>query len=72
VVVDQNETSMVNPKVIVFFSTKSVMRFSVELIDLSSPSSNDAIVGRESNDKWKFPNLDELWAGADALRRMGH
>jgi HD-GYP domain-containing protein (c-di-GMP phosphodiesterase class II) len=72
VVVEQNETSMVNPKVKVFFSTKSEMRISVELIDLSSPSCNDAIVGRESNDKWKFPNLDELWAGADALKRMGH
>jgi HD-GYP domain-containing protein (c-di-GMP phosphodiesterase class II) len=72
VVVEQNESSMVNPKVKVFFSTKSEMRISVELIDLSSPSSNDAIVGRESNDKWKFPNLDELWAGADALRKMGH
>ncbi len=72
VVVEQNESSMVNPKVKVFFSTKSEMRIPVELLDLSSPSCNDAITGRESNEKWKFQNLDELWAGADALRKMGH
>jgi hypothetical protein len=72
VVVEQNESSIVNPKVKVFFSTKSEMRIAVELVDLSSTSCNDAIVGRESNDTWKFSNLDELWAGADALKRMGH
>lgn len=71
-VVEQNESSIVNPKVKVFFSTKSEMRIAVELVDLSSTSCNDAIVGRESNDTWKFPNLDELWAGPDALKRMGH
>jgi HD-GYP domain-containing protein (c-di-GMP phosphodiesterase class II) len=72
VVVEQNETSMVNPKVKVFFSTKSEMRIPVELLDLSALSCNDMIASRESNDKWKFPNLDELWAGADTLKRMGH
>ncbi len=72
VVVEQNETSMVKPKVKLFFSTKSEMRISIQLLDLNSPSCNDVIAGRESNEKWKFPNLDELWAGADALKRMGH
>jgi HD-GYP domain-containing protein (c-di-GMP phosphodiesterase class II) len=72
VVVEQNESSMVNPKVKIFFSTNSEMRISVKLLDLSSPSCNDAILGRESNEQWKFQNLDELWAGADALKKMGH
>jgi HD-GYP domain-containing protein (c-di-GMP phosphodiesterase class II) len=72
VVVEQNEASMVNPKVKVFFSTKSEMRIPVELLDLSSPGCHDGIMGRESNEKWNFQHLDELWAGADALRKMGH
>lgn len=72
VVVEQSESSMVSPRVKVFFSTKSEMRIPVELIDLSSTSCNDAIAGRESNEKWNFQHLDELWAGAEALRKMGH
>ncbi|TXC65303.1 HD-GYP domain-containing protein [Piscinibacter aquaticus] len=71
VVVEQNETSLVSPKVKLFFSTRSNMPIAVELVDLSSPGCNDAIVARESNAQWKFPHLDELWAGPEVLRKLG-
>jgi hypothetical protein len=42
-----------------------------EIVDLSSSLCQDAIAARESNAQWKFPHLDELWAGADNLRKIG-
>lgn len=71
VVVEQNERSLVAPKVKVFFSTRSNLPIAPQLVDLSSSLCQDAIVGRESNRQWNFPHLDELWAGADTLRRIG-
>lgn len=71
VVVEQNEASLVAPKVKLFFSTRSNMPVPIELVDLSSPSCADGIVARESNAQWKFPHLDELWAGPEALKKLG-
>lgn len=71
VVVEQSEGSLVAPKVKLFFSTKSNMPITTELLDLSSAGCNDAIVARESNAQWKFPHLDELWAGPEVLRKLG-
>ncbi len=71
VVVAQNEHSLVAPVVKVFFSTRSQMHISPELLDLSQPHCSDRIAERESNAEWKFTHLDELWAGKDNLRRMG-
>lgn len=71
VVVSQNEKSLVTPVVKVFFSTRSQLHITPELLDLSSPSCNDRIVARESNAEWKFSHLDELWAGPDTLKRLG-
>jgi hypothetical protein len=47
------------------------MPIAPELVDLSSSLCQDAIAGRESNAQWKFPHLNELWAGVDTLRRIG-
>ena len=44
VVVEQSEGSLVAPKVKLFFSTKSNMPISIELVDLSSAGCSDAIV----------------------------
>lgn len=71
VVVEQGEGSLVAPKVKLFFSTKSNMPITVELLDLSAAGCNDAIAARESNAQWKFPHLDELWAGPEVLRKLG-
>jgi len=71
VVVEQNERSLVAPRVKLFFSTRSNMPIPVEVIDLGASGCSDAISARESNAQWKFPHLDELWAGAETLRRIG-
>ncbi len=71
VVVEQNEKSLVAPRVKVFFSTRSNLPITPEIVDLGSSLCQDAIAARESNAQWKFPHLDELWAGADNLRRIG-
>ncbi len=63
VVVEQSAKSLTTPLVKVFYSTKSDLRITPEVLDLSSPDCNDKIAGREDPDKWKFPDLDELWSG---------
>jgi putative nucleotidyltransferase with HDIG domain len=71
VVCEQNRESLVAPKVKVFFSTRSQLHMTPEVLDLSSNSCSDRIAARESNAQWKFTHLEELWAGADALKRQG-
>jgi putative nucleotidyltransferase with HDIG domain len=71
VVIEQNPKALVAPRVKVFFSTRSQMPIPPEVLDLSQSSCSDRIAGRESNNVWKFPHLDELWAGADTLRKIG-
>jgi hypothetical protein len=72
VVVEQNPASLTAPTVKVFFSTRSQLPITPALIDLARPGCSERIVGRESNRDWKFTHLDELWAGPEALRQMGH
>jgi HD-GYP domain-containing protein (c-di-GMP phosphodiesterase class II) len=67
VVVEQSAGQLLKPWVKVFYSTKSQMPVTIELLDTGDAACNDAIAARESNDTWKFPHLDELWAGRDAL-----
>jgi putative nucleotidyltransferase with HDIG domain len=71
VVVEQSEKSLVAPRVKVFFSTRSNMPIAPEVVDLASSLCQDAIAGRESNAQWRFPHLNELWAGIDTLRKIG-
>ena len=63
VVTEQAPTALTTPRVKVFFSTKSDLRIPPEDIDLSSPQCNDKIVAREDPDRWRFPDLNELWSG---------
>ena len=63
VVVEQTGKSLTTPSVKVFFSTKSNMRLVPEIIDLSKPGIAEKIVSREDPDKWRFPDLNELWSG---------
>jgi HD-GYP domain-containing protein (c-di-GMP phosphodiesterase class II) len=67
VVVEQNPQNLINPVVKVFFSTKSELHLTPQLLDLSR--STDKILGRESPEPWGFKHLDELWAGDAAPMR---
>ena len=61
VVVDQSPTSLVAPRVKVFFSTKSGMPIPVQMLDLSAPGTTDRIAGREPPEDWGFNHLEDLW-----------
>lgn len=65
IVVDQISTSLLTPKVKVFYSVKSKARIPVESIDLSSATVRDNIVAREDPAKWNFSNLNALWGGVE-------
>lgn len=63
VVVEQNEHSLLNPTVKVFFSAKTKMPIIQETLNLAALKGKDKIIGRESPDDWGFKNLDMLWSG---------
>lgn len=63
VVVEQSEKSLLAPIVKVFFSTKANTRILPEMVNLSLPGSKEKIEGREDPEKWRFPDLNELWSG---------
>jgi putative nucleotidyltransferase with HDIG domain len=62
VVVEQSNKSLTMPIVKVFFSGKSNMRISPEIVDLSQPQTREKIVSREDPEVWKFADLHELWS----------
>lgn len=63
VVTEQSETSLLTPKVKVFFSAKLKTPILQETLDLSKLIGKEKIIGRESPDDWGFRNLDDLWSG---------
>lgn len=63
VVVEQNEGSLLNPRVKVFYSAKTKMPIIQETLDLAKLNGKEKIIGRESPDDWGFKNLDVLWSG---------
>ncbi|TXT40767.1 MAG: metal dependent phosphohydrolase [Comamonadaceae bacterium] len=63
VVTEQSAGSLTTPIVKVFFSTKSNMRITPYMLNLSLPGSAEKIFQREDPDKWKFPDLNEMWSG---------
>ncbi len=69
VVTAQSAKSLITPQIKVFYSTKSHMRITPELLDLSKVGSTEKIAGREDPAKWHFPDLDELWSGLPASHR---
>jgi HD-GYP domain-containing protein (c-di-GMP phosphodiesterase class II) len=61
VVTEQNESSLLTPRVKVFFSTKAMLPVRPELVDLSERGSGDRIAGVESPENWSFKGLEALW-----------
>lgn len=63
VVTEQNETSLLTPKVKIFFSARLKTPILQETLDLAKLIGKEKISGRESPDDWGFRNLDDLWSG---------
>ena len=61
VVVEQSGSSLLTPRVKVFFSLRKQLRIAPQVIDLAAPGAHDRIVGREDPAQWKFRDLDTLW-----------
>ena len=68
VVTDQSSESLLKPVVKAFFSTRSAQRIPPEVINLSASNCRVKILGREDPEKWKFPDLDELWSGLPQVK----
>ena len=64
VVLEQNEKSLLKPRIKVFFSIKAQAHIKPEIVDLAR--SPDKIAGRDDPNKWGIKNVDMYWAG-DAL-----
>jgi putative nucleotidyltransferase with HDIG domain len=60
VVIEQNEQTLLKPKVKVFFSTKSQTYIEPEIIELAR--SPETIAGREDAAKWGINNVDRYWS----------
>ena len=63
VVVGQSATSLLTPKISVFFSIKRDARVTPYVVDLSDSACNEGIEAREDPAKWNFPDLFTLWSG---------
>ena len=63
VVTEQAAKSLVTPVVKVFYSSKSDLRIPPEIVDLSALHCTEKIAAREDPDRWRFPDLSELWSG---------
>ncbi|WP_271193235.1 HD-GYP domain-containing protein [Pseudomonas turukhanskensis] len=63
IVMEQHATSLLTPRVKVFFMAKSKTPIPQQIIDLAKLVGREKIVGREAPEDWNFPRLEELWSG---------
>ena len=63
VVLDQSARSLLAPQVKVFFSSRSQLHVTPEIVDLAAPGCADKIVSHEDPAKWGFSDLEKLWRG---------
>jgi len=61
VVLEQDENSLLTPKVRVFYHAKRRTQVFLRDLDLSSANAGDRIAGVESPEAWGFTDLDSLW-----------
>ncbi|MFN7782323.1 MAG: HD-GYP domain-containing protein [Lysobacterales bacterium] len=61
VVTEQNDDSLLTPKVRIFYNAKKREPVFIRDLDLASPNCADRIAGIESPEAWCFPQLERLW-----------
>ena len=61
VVVEIVENALLTPRVKTFYCTRRKERLHPRLVDLARPQAGDRIAGWESPERWRFPDLEELW-----------
>lgn len=61
VILEQSESSLLEPRVRIFFNARKREPVIMKDLDLGSKDCGDRIVSIESNEKWNFPNLEKLW-----------
>ncbi|GAC1414927.1 MAG: cyclic di-GMP phosphodiesterase [Burkholderiaceae bacterium] len=68
VVIEHSKSSLLTPRVKLFFSTKSNLRIAPVVVDLALPGERDTIVTNEDPAVWKFTDLEAYWT-QEACRR---
>ena len=63
VVIEQSETSLLTPRVRVFFSTRSNTHLTPVVVDLGIPGEREQIAKSEDPALWNFTNLHRYWTG---------
>jgi len=61
VVIEQNEGSMLKPRIRVFFSARSNAPIQQQVFDLASPACREEIAGVEQAADWGLENLERFW-----------
>lgn len=61
VVIEQNDASMLKPKIRVFFSARTNAPIPQQVIDLASPACREEIAGVERAQDWGLENLERFW-----------
>ncbi len=61
VVTETRPDALLKPVVKTFYCTRRRQRFIPRLVDLSKPYVRERIAGWESREKWRFPDIDEMW-----------
>lgn len=61
VVIEQNDQSMLKPKIRVFFSARSNAPIPQQVLDLASPACREEIAGVEQAQDWGLENLERFW-----------
>jgi putative nucleotidyltransferase with HDIG domain len=63
VVIEQNEQTLLLPKVKVFMSARTGRRFAPQVVDLALQDERDSIVRIELPADWGLEDVDQLWTG---------
>ena len=66
IVVEQNEKSLLLPKVKVFMSTYTKRPFEHRVVNLANPQDHDTILKVECPEDWGIADVEELWSGMKA------